>query len=175
MTRKFDEKFLQRLKKQDHQAFNEFYSHSVDIFFRYIKSNYFLPDQEVEDIVSHYFVKQRDAFKKLDIKKSFSAYVWTIFKNTIKDYFKKMSDLPFSQIRTAWDDDNISFEDKLEYEENIQAAMQELEEVSRDIIYLKYIEEKSYKEIADMLMLSQDNTRQKCSRAIKQLKTLMDT
>ena len=145
-----------------------------------------MPDAEVEDIVSHYFVKQREAFRKLDTKKGFSSYVWTIFKNTIKDYFKKMSDLPFSQIRSA-DDDNVGlFEDELEHDEDIsellqidfqfehiQAAMQELDETGRDVVYLKYIEEKSYQEIADMLQISHDNARQKCSRAIKHLKNLM--
>lgn len=187
----FDKEFLGRLKVQDHNAFDEFYLKSVDMFFRYVKSNYFLPDEEIEDVLSRYFIKQRDAFPKLDLDKSFSAYVWTIFKNTLKDHFKKMKDISFSVIDAAGGDStsdeySASFEDQLEDDldlgavlnlnfqiEQIELAMQELDDLNKDIIYLKYIEEKSNQEIAEYLQISNDSVRQRCSRAIKQLKILL--
>jgi len=189
MKREYEIKTLQQLQRQDHHAFNEFYSQSVDVFFRYLKSNYFLHDEEAEDLVSQFFVKLRESLPKLDTKKSFSAYVWTVFKNIVKDYFKKMSDLPFAYLeKTENDMDAMSFDEMIEDEadmtsileqdfqfEQIQAAMQELDEISRDVIYFKYVEEKSYQEIGDLLTMSPDNARQKSSRALKQLKTLLET
>ncbi len=182
----FDKEFLIRLKNQDHNAFDKFYLKSVNMFFRYVKSHYFLDDEEIEDIISHYYIKQRAVFPKLDLDKSFSAYVWTIFKNTLKDYFKKTRELSFSQMLSK-DDDDSSFEDQLsddfditeflntDYQiEQISSAMQQLDDINRDIIYFKYIEEKSYQEIADILQISNDSLRQRHSRAIKQLKTLLN-
>jgi RNA polymerase sigma factor (sigma-70 family) len=51
--------------------------------------------------------------------------------------------------------------------------MKELDDLSKDIVYRKFIEEKSYEEIWLLLDISQENIRQKISRAIKQLKQLL--
>jgi len=169
----FDNNFIQRLKEQDALAFNEFYLKTVDMFFRYIKTHYYVSDENTNDIISTFYVKQRESLKKIKPEQWFSAYVWTIFKNTIKDYFKKMSDIPFTQIESDnknfgnFEDnieDNVDLIDLLEQNfkyEQIEKAMQQLDDLSKDIIYLKFIEEKSNKEIADQLLLSQDNVRQK--------------
>jgi sigma-70, region 4 len=58
--------------------------------------------------------------------------------------------------------------------EQIQAAMQELDALSREILFLKYIEHKSNAEIEDTLMISQDLIRQRISRALKKLRTLLN-
>jgi RNA polymerase sigma factor (sigma-70 family) len=52
--------------------------------------------------------------------------------------------------------------------------MKELDDGNKDIIYRKFIEEKSYEEISFLLWTSQDNVRQKLSRAIKRLKELLE-
>lgn len=183
----FDKKFIQKLKMQDHLAFNDFYLKTIDMFFRYIKTHYFISDKDTQDIIATFYVKIREALKKVDLNQWFSAYIWTIFKNTIKDYFKKMSDLPFTLI--DWDsestgnfedniEDNISLTELLEQDfkfEQIESAMQQLDDISKDIVYLKFIEEQSNKEIADLLLMTQDNVRQKLSRAIKHLKMLLST
>lgn len=48
--------------------------------------------------------------------------------------------------------------------EQIKLALSQLDSVSQEIIHLKYIEHKSYEEIAQITCLSQDNVRQRCSR-----------
>jgi RNA polymerase sigma factor (sigma-70 family) len=57
----------------------------------------------------------------------------------------------------------------------IENAMKELDGDSREIIYLKFIEEKENSEIADMLQISNENVRQKLSRALKKLKSLLSS
>jgi DNA-directed RNA polymerase specialized sigma24 family protein len=66
------------------------------MFFRYINSNFFLSKEEAEDIISDFYLKRRDVGEKYDFKKSFSAFVWTVFKNLLKDNFKKHKDISFS-------------------------------------------------------------------------------
>jgi DNA-directed RNA polymerase specialized sigma subunit len=53
--------------------------------------------------------------------------------------------------------------------------MKELDDWSKDIIYWKFIEEKSNEEIEILLWISNDNVRQKLSRAIKQLKSRLES
>jgi len=98
----FNKEFIEKLVKQDQLAFNEFYLKTVDMFFRYINSNFFLSKEESEDLISDFYVKWRDVCKKYDFKQSFSAFVWTVFKNLVKDNFKKHKDISFS----SFDDDD---------------------------------------------------------------------
>jgi RNA polymerase sigma factor (sigma-70 family) len=92
----FDKNFIEKLIKQDQQAFNEFYLKTVDVFFRYLNSYYFLDQETAEDIISDFYVKWRDVVKNFDKTQSFSGFIWTVFKNLVKDTLKKHSDTAFS-------------------------------------------------------------------------------
>jgi len=180
----FDKEFIEKLVKHDQQAFNEFYLKTIDIFFRYLNSYYFLDQEDSEDVISDFYVKWRDIVEKYDFKQSFSGFVWAVFKNLVKDNVKKHKDVAFSSFDE--DDDWSTFEENLqddfdifellesEFEfAHIQEAMKQLDADCREIIYLKFIEEKDNTEIADMLQISNENVRQKISRSLKILKTLL--
>lgn len=182
----FEQAFLLLLIQQDAGAYNTFYLQTVDVFFRYLQSNFFLSPEDSEDIIADFYVKFRNAVTKYDINQSFSAYVRTIFRNTLKDYFKKHKELSFSQL-DGDDEDGERFEDTLIEEsevaellqqdfelEQIKAAMQELDALSREIIFLKYIEHKSNTEIEEQLLISQEVIRQRISRAFKKLRALLN-
>ena len=172
--------FKELLVQQDEEAFNKFYMETVDIFFRYLKANYFMDEDDMQDIIADFYIKCRNGFPSFDIKQNFSGWVWSIFKNTLKDFWKRKWETAFSEIDP---ENEIAFEDSLEAEEDftqildneytyeqIQQAMYELDEISKEIISLKYIEDKSYGEISGILWISQDLVRQRCSRALKALK-----
>lgn len=181
----FNKEFIKKIKQQDHSSFNKFYLETVDMFFRYIEANYFIKQQDAQDIISDFYIKFREWAKRYDENQSFSGYFWTIFKNTIKDFFKKNRETPFTDLESYEQD--ISFEETLiedwdilkelekDYEfAKIQKAMQDLDDMSKDVIYRKFIEEKSNEEIEMILWITNDNVRQKISRAIKQLKARLE-
>lgn len=181
----FDKDFIEKLVKQDQQAFNEFYLKTVDMFFRYIKSNFYLSKVASEDVISEFYVKWWSVVKKYDFKQSFSAFMWTVFKNLLKDNFKKHWEISFSNFNNDdWEkfdetlEDDFNLSDFLETNfqfEKIEKAMKNIDTESKEIIYLKFIEEKDNKEISELLNLSNDNVRQKISRSIKKLKSLLNT
>ena len=181
----FDIEFVKKLKKQDHNAFNQFYLKTIDIFFRYINWNYTVSQQDCNEVIWDFYLKIWEALKKIDESQNFSVYVWTIFKNTLKDYFKKMSDIPFTNMNSE-DPEAQTFEELLEDEtdfteflesnykfEQIQEAMMKLDWLSRDVVYFKFVEEKDYDEISKLTGLSNENVRQKLSRAIKKIKEIL--
>lgn len=183
---RFEQELIRKLKQQDHNAFNRFYLETVDMLFRYIQANYFLSPEDAQDIISDFYVKFWESVKNFRENESFSGYFWTIFKNLLKDYFKKNSDTPFTELEN--DEDNISFEETLMDDsdlketldqqfkfEHIQAAMKELDDMSKDIIYWKFIEERSNEEIQILLSISNDNVRQRLSRAVKLLKEILSS
>ena len=172
--------FKELLIQQDEEAFNKFYLETVDIFFRYLKANYYIDEDDMQDIIADFYIKCRNWFPSYDIKQNFSGWVWSIFKNTLKDFWKKKWETAFSEIDP---ENEIPFEDSLEDEEDyteildneytfdqIRMAILELDEASKEIISLRFIEEKSYWEISWILWISQDLVRQRCSRALKALK-----
>ena len=165
---KFEQAFLLLLIQQDAGAYNTFYLQTVDVFFRYLQSNFFLSPEDSEDIIADFYVKFRNAVTKYDINQSFSAYVRTIFRNTLKDYFKKHKELSFSQL-DGDDEDGERFEDTLIEESEVADLL------SREIIFLKYIEHKSNTEIEEQLLISQEVIRQRISRAFKKLRALLNT
>lgn len=172
--------FKEQLVKQDEEAFNKFYMETVDIFFRYLKANYFISEEDSQDIIADFYVKCWNWLPRFDINQNFSGWVWSVFKNNLKDFWKKRWETAFSEI----DPENENpFEDSLEDEtdfteildneftfEQIKNAIIELDEMSKEVISLKFIEEKSYWEMSNILWISQDLVRQRCSRAIKALK-----
>ena len=179
----FDKEFIEQLVKQDQRAFNEFYLKTVDMFFRYINSNFFVSKEEAEDIISNFYVKRWNVVKKYDFKQSFSAFAWTVFKNLVKDSFKKQKDISFSSFDYEdWESFEENIEDEFDIFElletdfqfkQIEDAMKQLDIESRELIYLKFIEEKENMEIAEILQISNENVRQKLSRSLKKLKSLL--
>ena len=181
----FELQFKQLLIQQDELAFHEFYLQTVDIFYRYLKANYTISAEDSEDIIADFYVKCRNGIVKYDISQNFSGYIWSIFKNNLKDFFKKRGEVAFSSINA--EDSNESFEDNLPNPEDfrefletsftfeqIQQSMIKLDDLNQEIIFLKFIEEKSYSEIAKILHISQESARQRCSRALKQLKQYIE-
>ncbi len=182
----FDPENIKKLKNQDQNAFNQFYVQTVDMFFRYINANYFIPKADAEDIISDFYVKFREGVKSFKEDQSFTVYFRTIFKNTIKDFFKKNSDTPFTdlQINEEWEQfedtlaDGTDLTQLLEHDfkfNQIQNAMKRLDDISKDMIYFRFIEEKTNEEITLLTWLSNEVVRQRLSRAIKQLKKLLES
>ncbi len=180
-----DKNSIRLLKQQDHGAFNTFYLQSVDYFFRYVQANYFISEEDTNDIIADFYMKRWDAVKKYDEKYPFSSYVWTIFKNTVKDYLKKHTDIPFTNLDNKEDDttfadtlvDDVDMTELLESDfafEKIQIALQRLSDSDRDIIHMKFIEEKSTEEIVDILGIPNSTIRKRLSRAMQNLKSLLE-
>ena len=184
----YDIHFLQKLKQRNDAAFATLYNETVDMFFRYLKVTYFLGDAEIDDIISAFYVKLWENLKRLDTNTWLSARMRTIFKNGVKDYFKAHSPIHFSQMKSKggreWEWEH--FEDTLLSDENMSALwetqrqhdailrwIESLEWDYKEVIYFKFVEEKSYDEIAKILKISEQTVRQKVSRWLKKLKSLL--
>lgn len=119
----YDTSFLKKLQQRDDAAFSVLYNDTVDMFFRYLKVTYFLGDEEINDLLSSFYVKLWENLKRLDPKTGLSSWMWTIFKNLVKDNFKAHSSIHFSQMRISSDDSNDSYEDTIVSEEKINETL----------------------------------------------------
>lgn len=157
----FSEEFIQKLVQKEKTTFNEFYIKTVDIFFRYLKSNYFLDNTQVYDILSDFYLKIWNSLDKYSFEYSFNGWVWIVFKNITKDYFKSMKTQSFLKYPEKEDfalEDVILSDDKIQNQleesykfESIKKEIEKLDEDSKQILYFKFIQNLTNKEIAEIV------------------------
>ncbi len=178
---------FKRLKNKDSQAFELFYQQSVDIFFRYVLSNYsYLKKEDVNDILSDFYVK---VWKNINWVKSlttFKSWLFTVLNNGVKDFLKKKKEIYFSYLKKVnidgseqefeieWDEKEIMDVLNEDFQrEDIKIALSNLPQKYKIVLFLKYVEGKTNTEIAQSLNISIDNVRQRASRGLKMLKKLL--
>lgn len=179
----FSEQFIDKLINKDSDSFNIFYNDTVNTFFRYLKWNYYISDEDCYDLISTLYLKIWNWLDNYKHNNNFSSWVWTIFKNLILDYFKVDKYLGFSEIEEKNEDNSFSFEEILESWDNvinninnkfiynqIIEAINSLDEIYKEILHLKFVEQLSYEEISELTNISNENVRKRLSRAIKMLK-----
>lgn len=131
--------------------------------------------EEAEDIVQDALIKiwnLRDNWEKLD---SIEAYSLTIVRNLSLDRIKKMdnNNSSLEEINTERADhtsnpsDRMIQKDKLDI---VKSIINELPEKQRSCLQLRDIEGKSYREIAEILCISEDQVKVNIFRARQAVK-----
>lgn len=167
---------IERVCAQDADVFSRFYTQSVNIFFRYIKAHYFMEDPEIHDLLSEFYLKCRKNLHKYNPEYAFETFVWTIFRNFIKDHFKKIKETyPDADVLEdlaggSDEDEALEILEQSYAFEQIKDGLAALDELSQTMISLRFIEEKTYEEISVMLDCSVETCRKRLSRALKKLK-----
>lgn len=180
----YSQELIESLRRQDSEVFEKLYNETADQFFRYCKTYYFLDEDEIDDLIGDFYVKLWNLLPTVKSDYNFQAFLWTMFKNSCKDYFKKRKERYGNdeQLQTrSWNPEDDIDADQLEIldhsfkYEQIKVAMSQLDSVSQEIIHLKYIEHKSYTEIALITSFAEANVRQKCSRGLKQIQAILSS
>ncbi|MFH1427339.1 MAG: RNA polymerase sigma factor [Patescibacteria group bacterium] len=179
-----DTKILAKLKRKDQEAYLKAYDLYVDQIYRFI---YFKVSnsEEAEDITSSVFLKTWNYINenKLDDVKTLKALIYTIARTSVIDYYRKNAqdnlkihidniEMPIDLPDTRQD---IHKKEEIKSDiRNIEDTLNKLKDEYREIIILKYIEELSIEEIADIIKKSKNNVRVLTHRAIKALKELIE-
>lgn len=170
----FDEETVQAIVRKDAQAFAQFYEQTVQTFYRYLASHYYLTRAQRDDLLSDYYLKMWQVVDQYNPVYKFHSFAWVVFKNLLKDYFKKTQEGSLDETVYAEresDDPTLLHLLETDYQyTHIKAAMETLDTDAQEIIFLKYIEDLSYDEITALLGGTQEALRQRLSRALKKLK-----
>jgi len=184
-----EKSLISAVLEKKHWAFTVFYNEIVDHFYSYLKSNFSISENNIYDIISNTFVKIWNKLDTFDKEKwNFETWVWTILRNTTKDFFKKKNESVFSDFEYVDSDwETIKLEDKIKDEsdymdilendyklEQIKQAMNNLSPLEREIVFLRYSEWKNLKEVADIVWLTEWNLRVKLHRLMWKLKKTLN-
>ncbi len=155
-----DEKLF-RLAKQDAVALTTLYDRYAEIIYRYVRFR--IPKQEdAEDIVSATFEKLLAQDSSLRFTQSFSAWIHTVAKRKIIDYWRtRKFDLPITDIDLPHHE---QLDRKLDNQAQLAEVLAKLSEVEKAMLILHVLDGLTYTEIAATYKLSTDAVKKRFER-----------
>ncbi len=163
-----------KLKAGDLSSFEKIYDDYFQKIYQFVffKIN---DTQKAEDICSEVFLRFVKFVKKNDID-NVSAVLYRIARNLIIDDSKKnREDLIGDDILESVKDDSIiDIDDKFINDDRLFEALDSLSDDYRDLIVMKYINEMTYKDIAEVFHKSEGAVKVSVSRAISKMKEYLE-
>ncbi|MDL2237978.1 RNA polymerase sigma factor [Christensenellaceae bacterium OttesenSCG-928-K19] len=141
-----------------------------------------LSREDTEDTVSEIFMKiARNAHGFDRAKSSLNTWVWNITKNVLIDFFRKKKALVLVDPQDMEGyGPRVDFDDEYEKivspkRKAVYLLLQELPERSRQVVYYKFFEERTNREIAQLLDMNDSTVGTVISRALAKLKSIAPT
>ncbi|NCN99510.1 RNA polymerase sigma factor [Candidatus Falkowbacteria bacterium] len=183
-VRKFKSRqILGRLKSHDKEAFIKVYDASVDDIYRFV---YFKigHKEEAKDLTSMIFLKAWNHIQSntLEDAKTLRALLYKIARNTIIDYYRESG----NKLTASLDDEDHKIEivddapapaarlDQATDVDLIKRQLPLLKEEYREVIIMKFINDLSLEEIADISGKTKGNVRVLLHRALNALRELVE-
>ena len=177
-----DKKLKERIKNKDQKAFEELYDKNADDIYRFIffKTG---KKEDANDLCSLSFLKTWEYIEKnsLSNKETLRALLYKITRNVIIDHYRssRQENVSLDDEENKIDvvDDSIDIEleisTQIDYE-ILSKKMMEIKNEYREIVVMRYVNELSLDEIAEITGKKKMNIRVLLHRALKALKDVMD-
>jgi len=178
-----DKILYSRLKNKDRKAFVRVYDSHLNDIYRFI---YFkVSDKETaEDLTSSVFLKTWDYVQNRQLKdyKSLKSLLYVVARNLVIDHYRKKSqrldvsyDNEKNPIQIIDEKQDLAKQMNLDLDLGVvEAGLSKLKDEYREAIVLRYVNELSIGEIAEVLGKSKGTVRVLVHRALKTLKTLLE-
>jgi len=158
---------------------------------RYLKPIYsfvyrYVGNGEVaEDVTQEVFVKVWRNLKKFDQNKSFKTWIFHIAKNTSFDFLKKKKAIPFSEFENEEGENKLietlvdptplpsKLLERAGIEEMLNAAVNQLAPKYRTVLFLRYNDYFTFREIAEVFGEPLNTVKSRYRRALIILKRLL--
>ena len=131
---------------------------------------------DAEDLTSQVFLKIYQEFPHYQHRGYFAAWLFTIARNSVRDYFRKSGrQVPLDQAeKAAIHPDLLEQVIKTEEMERLNRLMRALPEQELELIRLRYAAGLSYAEIGALVRRSEEAARKAISRLILRLQNQME-
>ena len=125
--------------------------------------------QTAEDITQDTFLRYYSIKEHTEIKNP-TAYLYTIARNLCTDYYRAMPVEVMDNLDVSYIDDCEKYNVQLA----LTQAMQELPDIEKEIIFLRYTNDVPVNEIAKIFGLSRFTVHRKERHALQELKKILD-
>lgn len=173
------EKLALQAQKGDSAAFGKLYDNFAESIYRYVffrVSN----QQDAADLTETVFLKAWEnlhQYNKKDENNLFSAWIFRIAHNLVIDHYrlgKQIQELTEDYIDERTGHHPIDKAEQALSSDNLKRGLAGLKENYRQIIVLKYINDLSNEEIANVLKKNEGSVRILQFRALKALKNILE-
>lgn len=146
---------------------------------RYVRRISACSDDELDDILQEIFIKVYRKSTAFNQKLSFSSWIYRIAHNTAVSRWRKRSRRPQTiggeEAELLWEsiasDDDLSQEmDQRMQADVVYATLEKMSQRYRETLILRYLEEKTYDEISDILQIPPGTVATRINRAKKEFK-----
>lgn len=170
--------WVARAREGSEEAFVHIYDHFIDKIFRFV--TFRIADRELaKEITSEIFFEAWQGLKRYDPKRKikFSTWLFTIARYSIIDQYRRRRIETVSLDNAAeLRNENYDLHEKVIAKGELAAVqhhLSKLPEIQQTVLHLRYLEELSYAEIADIIKKSEGNTRIVAKRALDKLRKII--
>jgi RNA polymerase sigma-70 factor (ECF subfamily) len=173
-----DEEIVKRVKDGDTESFGVLIERYENKIKRYAKK--FLSNvEDIADIVQEIFIKAFTNIRSFDTDKKFSSWIYRIAHNELVNVLKRKDKNPllffdpdtFFPHPIAKETADKKVRDK-EIRKNLDKCLNKLSPKYRETLFLHYIEELDYREIADIMRIPISTVGVRLKRGKKLLKSI---
>lgn len=179
-----DDRALVEAALHDRNAYARIVTRYEDMLGRYVRRLLGRNAEAVDDVLQEAFIKAYVNLNDYDTSRPFAPWIYRIAHNEAISFLRKRRTQP--QVIDGEDGrlilermtDGTDLEETYGFigiEKRIQAAIAELGQHYRDVLVLRYIEEKSYDDIADILALPPGTVATRIRRGLERLKTVLES
>ncbi|MBN1250443.1 MAG: sigma-70 family RNA polymerase sigma factor [Anaerolineae bacterium] len=172
-----DQRLLQLAIEGDREAFGELYERYLGEIYRYV---YFRvsDEREAEDITAEAFLKTWEHLPRLARKnasiRSFRNWLYRVARNRVIDHYRKKKPVPLPDgLQTEGDLVREAVEANSQVR-RLTGAIRQLSSDYQHVIILRFINQFSHAECAEVMGRTEGQTRILQYRALKKLREIMD-
>ena len=177
-SREIEKELIERVQKGDADAFLELVGDYRSRLYRKALSIVGNPD-EAEDLLQEALISAFKAIGRFRGESGIYTWLYRILVNKCRDFLRsRKSDVheSFDDFQLVISDNRISAEKKLELSEDAKyliSKINELDEKYREVLLLRYYEENSYEEMADLLGVNLGTVKSRLFKARELLKRIL--
>lgn len=151
--------------------FEQLYQDNIDRVYKFIYYRVGANQEIAEDLTSEVFMKALEHRTKIDTSKAPTAYLMTIARNRLKNYYRdRKHDVDVDDLAHVLSgEDGRAVLAAISDGEVVRQALGKISKPARRIVELKYLQGFSFKEIAEMVGKSAGAVRVTAHRAMKEL------
>lgn len=151
--------------------------------FNYIQRLTNISDDDAEDLLQDVFLKVYLNINSFNQQMKFSSWIYAITRNQVISCYRRLSSRPEGHAvvlderlagQLAADFNLVDQQDKENITKVVSDGLYRLKSKYRDILILKYVEEKNYQEISDIIRKPLGTVGSMLNRAKLELKKVID-
>ncbi|MBU2019786.1 MAG: sigma-70 family RNA polymerase sigma factor [Bacteroidetes bacterium] len=164
-----------RKAQKDPESFGPLYKKYHEQIFRYIHQR--MDDEEQAfDITSQVFVKALKNLPKYEFRGvPLASWLYRIAKSELYQTFRDRKAIRTVNVDTVHLSEmmvDLDEDEQEERREKLYVSLKKLNETDLQLVEMRYFEKRSFREIGEILEITENNAKVKCFRALEKLKRL---